>query len=326
MKQASVVFCTHDPRPDYLRRALNALERQTLPRGLWELVVVDNASVLPAVSPHDVAWHPAARIVREDVLGLTPARIRGISETDGALVTFVDDDNLLAPDYLERAVELHARFPQLGTFGAGSLEAEFESPPPPEIHRYLPLLAVRSVAGPRWSNQPGVDAVPWGAGLVVARSIADRYEEFVEHLRIGPVLDRRGAQLNSGGDDLFSWLGTLSGFGFGIFPQLRITHLINQDRVRRSYVLRLIHDHSFSAAVRRCVLTGEVPRRLGIRALVRIGLHGLRRGPFSMRCRWAASTGAHRATRFLVEEGLLPGDGRSRGQTFQMPEGMRSTS
>src|SRR5262249_33113958 len=155
------------------------------------------------VSLADLAWHPRPAIVREDALGLTAARVRGIASTNGDLIVFVDDDNVLAPDYLERVLDVHARFPQLGAFGAGSIEPEFEAPPPREIQRHLPLLALRSVPTARWSNQPAVDAIPWGAGLVVIRSLADRYQEFVDQLGIGAVLDRRGGVLHSGGDDLF---------------------------------------------------------------------------------------------------------------------------
>jgi len=40
----SVIICTHNPREDYLRRTLEAFEKQTLPRDQWELQLVDNAS------------------------------------------------------------------------------------------------------------------------------------------------------------------------------------------------------------------------------------------------------------------------------------------
>ena len=39
-------------------------------------------------------------------LGLTPARLRGIRESRGELLVFVDDDNVLERDYLEVALAL----------------------------------------------------------------------------------------------------------------------------------------------------------------------------------------------------------------------------
>ena len=62
----SVVICTHNPRPDYFPRCLNALRSQTLSPDLWELVVVDNRSDGPGVERIDLSWHLTARIVREE--------------------------------------------------------------------------------------------------------------------------------------------------------------------------------------------------------------------------------------------------------------------
>jgi GT2 family glycosyltransferase len=167
----SVVIPTHNPRQDYLRRVLEALRGQTLPREQWELLVVDNGSrvplrvgirhtaegirqekslpshipTLPSATPHavsarrgglrlppftelDLSWHPKARIVREENLGLTFARLRGFAEARGELIVMVDDDNALAPDYLETAVRIAQAYPALGAFG-GKCLPEFEVKP-----------------------------------------------------------------------------------------------------------------------------------------------------------------------------------------------------
>src|SRR6478609_179898 len=104
MPEVSVIICTHNPREHILLRAVEGLRRQTLPVSRWEFVLIDNASAKPVAEYLDLTWHAAGRIVREDELGLTPARLRGIAETRGDLVIFVDDDNVLDPDYLEQAV------------------------------------------------------------------------------------------------------------------------------------------------------------------------------------------------------------------------------
>ena len=60
------------------------------------------------------------------------------------------------------------------------------------------------------------------------------------------ILDRNGEQLFAGGDDVFSWACVGGGQGFGLFPDLRVTHLISAARLTRRYYLRLIHDHALS--------------------------------------------------------------------------------
>ncbi len=99
----STILCTHNPRPDYLRRTLEGLRRQDIKKDDWELVVVDNACDPPFAKLADLGWHPRARVVCERTLGLTEARLRGLRESRGDLIVFVDDDNVLADNYLKVA-------------------------------------------------------------------------------------------------------------------------------------------------------------------------------------------------------------------------------
>src|SRR5262249_8494301 len=91
----SVILPTHAPHAGRLARALAGLREQTLPRDRWELLIVDNASpdqgIFAAVDLH---WHSNARIVREERLGLTHARVAGIRAASGDALVFVDDDNV----------------------------------------------------------------------------------------------------------------------------------------------------------------------------------------------------------------------------------------
>jgi hypothetical protein len=303
----SVIICTHNPRPQYLQRTLSALQRQTLPFGSWELIVIDNASTPELEGTYDLSWHPNSRMIREPQLGLTPARLRGISESGADLLLFVDDDNVLDPDYLASTIRLMTENPHLAVIGAGILDPEFEVQPKPEVEPVLPMLALRRVPSVLWSNNPkDSGCIPWGAGLCVRRETAGFYGCLVAQLQCSSVLDRRGQQLCSGGDDLFSWAAARTGKGFGIFPELKITHLITPVRVTRSYFLRLIHDHSFSHGVLRYLLANMEPEREGVTGFVRIALHGLRRGRFSMQCQFASVRGTAAAFQFISNHHLRP--------------------
>src|SRR5689334_750738 len=99
MPAASVIICTHNPRPDYFDRVLDALRSQTLPPEAWELLVIDNASQVPLSRSLDISWHPAARHILERELGVAYARRRGIKEASSELIVFVDDDNVLDKQY-----------------------------------------------------------------------------------------------------------------------------------------------------------------------------------------------------------------------------------
>src|SRR5215217_6870119 len=100
MIDVSVIICTHNPRADYLKRTLDSLRAQTLSNDQWELLLIDNASTMPLASSWDISWHPHALHIKEDELGLTSARRRGMREASADLLVFVDDDNVLDISYL----------------------------------------------------------------------------------------------------------------------------------------------------------------------------------------------------------------------------------
>ncbi|MBL7950720.1 MAG: glycosyltransferase family 2 protein [Flavobacteriales bacterium] len=256
----SAVICTHNPRRDHLSRTLDGLRAQTLERTAWELLLVDNHSTTPLAGTWDLSWHANARHVREDELGLTPARLRGITEAASDLVLFIDDDNVLAPDYLERVVAYAEGHPLVGCFGAGIIDPEFEEQPASELAPYLDMLALRNETRVQWSNLPGDGVVPWGAGMVVRRNVAEEYARRMKAFAGRGSLDRKGDQLNSGGDDEFSHVACDLGMGKALFPDLRITHLIGKGRTRKEYLLRLREGIAFSNAMLRHMHGGTVKR------------------------------------------------------------------
>jgi glycosyltransferase involved in cell wall biosynthesis len=307
MPEISVIICTHNPRPNFLQRVLDTLQTQTLPTEQWEFLLIDNASKEPLSKSWDLSWHPHARHIREDELGLTPARLRGIQESTGGLLVFADDDNLFSPDYLRLAFNIHAKYPHLGVFGAGVLEPEFEVIPPKEILPNVGMLALRKVNGSRWSNNPhDASCVPWGAGLCATRKIANHFSRLIKQLDLGSILGRSGNRLTGGEDDLFTWASVQMGQGFGIFNELQITHLISAGRLSQSYFLRLVEGHHFSHGVMDYLLAGTQPWRPNVVQKLRMFLGGMRKGMFALRWQRALLRGIRRADQFIIGQRLKP--------------------
>ena len=303
----SVIICTHNPRQDYLQRTLDALKAQTLPKEQWELLLVDNASKDPLASKWDLTWHPHARHVREDELGLTSARLRGIHESLGELLIFIDDDNVLEPLYLSRARSIQESHPHLGVFGAGLLEPEFEVVPPAEILPHVGMLALRKVISGTWSNNPhDASCLPWGAGLCATRKTANHYLKLLNQMCVSKFIDRSGGDLSSGGDDLFTWASVQTGHGFGVFPELRITHLISAGRLSRDYFFRLVEGHCFSHCIIDYLLTGKQTQSQTWIRKMRIRLNGFGLGGFTTGWQLAAGRGYSRAAQLIAEMSLTP--------------------
>jgi hypothetical protein len=264
----SVVICSHNPRQDYLQRTLESLQRQSLSVEDWELLVVDNASEQPLAGRWNLSWHSHARNLREEKLGLTPARLRGIKEANGELLVFVDDDNVLAPDYLQVSWDIARRMPWLGAFN-GSTIGEYEEPLPREAKDLEVQLANREIKCASWACLPGTRALgvaPCGAGMVIRRSVALHYRQLAsrDHLRL--ALDRSGKSLSSAGDSDMALCSCDLGLAVGVFPELKLTHLIPKRRVQKDYLLQLAEGMECSHSMLRFLRDGELPSMPGHKA------------------------------------------------------------
>lgn len=246
----SVIICTHNPRADYLLRVLEALKAQTVSKEKWEFIVVDNRSDVPLSQGLDISWHPLSQIVREDALGQMPARIRGLKEAKAELMLFVDDDNVLAPDYLEQAVAIGATHPFLGVWG-GAISPEFETPPAAWMKDFLHLLTCFEVAEDRWSNLKfNYATIPPTAGMCLRRTVAEAFIEMVTKDPRRQYLGRKGKHQLTGSEDMdLAFTACDIGLGTGQFKRLHLTHLIPSSRLTEDYLLHLAEGCAYSAHI-----------------------------------------------------------------------------
>jgi glycosyltransferase involved in cell wall biosynthesis len=244
----SVIICTHNPDAGRLQRVLDSLRAQTLPDSAWELLLVDNASGPPLAGRLDLSWHAHARLCPEGLLGLTWARLTGLAESSTDLLVYVDDDNVLAPDYLATTQAIATEWPKLGAW-SGDITPEFETAPGPELTPYLELLALCPVPQDVWCNFRTARCLPRGAGLTVRRTVAEAYERLARTGALRQHLERQGANLSSCGDSDLCFTAINGGLGLGLFHRLRLVHLIPRSRLTIDYLLRLQESMSFSWAV-----------------------------------------------------------------------------
>jgi glycosyltransferase involved in cell wall biosynthesis len=205
---------------------------------------VDNASTnRTALASFDLAWHPAARVLREPVPGLTPARLCGIRAAQGDVLVFVDDDNVLAPDYLAHVATVFARDAKLGAAG-GIVQPEWETLPPPWLEEFRGLLALRDFGRETKLRTGGPGAIwpdfaPVGAGMCVRGAAAETYVQALAADDARRSLDRAGDSLASGGDCDLVFTALHAGWTVGYFPELVLTHLIPAGRMDPAYLGRL---------------------------------------------------------------------------------------
>lgn len=245
----SAVVCAHDPRRDLLDATLEALRAQTLDPARWEFLLVDNASADPLAGRVGLDGLPRGRHVREARIGLALARLRAYREAAGAVIVFVDDDNVLDPGYLEAALARFEAEPDLGACGGRTIAA-FEAPPPPWFDGLGIDLACRDLGDDAlsacWTGVPVEDrtyprCAPVGAGLAVRREAFGRYVEAAASDPLRTGLGRAGRSLASGEDNDIVMSVLEAGWRVAYCPELRLEHHIPAGRVEAGYLARIAY-------------------------------------------------------------------------------------
>ena len=110
----SVVIATFD-RADLLDRCLDSVERQDLPPGDVEVVVVDDGSSDDTPQVLD-RWSGRLRLVRHHIehAGRSAAKNAGMVLATAPVILLLDDDDELAPDACGRHLAAHARHGAVG--------------------------------------------------------------------------------------------------------------------------------------------------------------------------------------------------------------------
>ena len=165
----------------------------------------------------------------------------------GDIILWLDDDTVLAPDYIAEAVSIAREKSFLGIWG-GSVVLELEKPVPDYIRPHLVLLTENHVEVEEWSNYR--DCLPVaGAGMCMRRVVVERCVKNYESSPLYKYLGRSANNLFSGEDWDFCKTAPELGLGVGRMPQLSLTHLIPERRTTEEYILKIAEGHKFSAQI-----------------------------------------------------------------------------
>ena len=111
-----------------LRICLEALENQTYPKHLYEIIIIDNGST-ENLEPL-VHEFKNAIFIREEKPGSYIARNKGISVSRGAVIAFTDSDCIPAQDWIEKGVKNLTATPNCGLVG-GRIDMFLKNPDKP---------------------------------------------------------------------------------------------------------------------------------------------------------------------------------------------------
>lgn len=238
MHGVTVIVCCHNSSAR-LPATLTHLKQQQVAREIpWEVVVVDNASTDKTSEVALRSWPADApttlRVVYEPRLGLSQARHRGLSESKYEVVSFIDDDNWVDPNWVQSVSEIMSRRADVGACG-GYNEAVCEISPPSWFDRYKKNYAI----GPQGDEAGDIASTRgyfWGAGLTIRKSA---WQQLVSDGFRPMLVDRQGTTPSAGGDHELCFALRLAGWGLWYEPRLQLRHFLPAGRLEWRYLKSL---------------------------------------------------------------------------------------
>jgi glycosyltransferase involved in cell wall biosynthesis len=158
-----------------LKICLQALEKQTYPDNLFEILVVDNASDQSIEAA--ISHFKSVRTLWEPIKGSYTARNKGIELSNGDVIAFTDSDCIPEPDWIEKGVYRLFSEENCGMVG-GKIEIfalDREKPTIYEHHDRITYLQQEL-----WINQFNYGAT---ANLFTLRSIIEEVGVFKTELK-----------------------------------------------------------------------------------------------------------------------------------------------
>ena len=242
----SVIICTYN-RDKYIYNVLNSLAENTLPHDRYEIVLVDNNCTDNTRGECDrfVQDHPDVqfRYFVETNQGLSHARNRGIKESAGDTLVYVDDDALVNNGYLKAYADFFEQHPDIDAAG-GPIIPKYETEEPAWMNHFTKsLITGYKYLGDSIREFPKND-FPGGGNAAYHASVFEKVGLF------NVELGRKGDSLVGAEEkDIFDKM-TSQGMRFFYIPDAILYHLIPEKKLTKDYFDRLTYSIGKSERMR----------------------------------------------------------------------------
>ncbi len=248
----SVIICTYN-REKFLYDALSHVAQNDFPHENYEIVLVNNNSTDSTESECQRFANDYTevqfRYFVETKQGLSHARNRGIDESRGDILVFLDDDSFVRPDYLSNLEKQMNQHPEAMAFG-GKITPLFESGETPKwlckwTYSWVSAIDLGNKVVPFEGN-----AYPIGANMGFRKNCLDQCGNF------NTELGRSKKNLMAGEEkDLFNRLKE-NNMPILYFPDIHVEHVIPPQRTTRDYIVRMGQGVGMSERLR-CLKIGK---------------------------------------------------------------------
>lgn len=245
----SVIVTTYN-RSFYLAKCLESLAKQTAPSSEYEVIIVDNNCTdnTKELVQNFIAEHPGLnfKYILETKQGLTNARNRGIDESKGTIVAFVDDDAMAHPKYCSSLMDGEQKYSEYHAFG-GKIHPVFpDGKEPAWLSTYVWGIVAKVDLGDK--------IIAFNKKFPAGCNMAFRKDKLVE---IG--LFNTDVNFRSDDRDIFNRLRA-AGYKVLYIPEMEVDHNIPDERASINGIRRIA---ILSGIGERNRLKGSLPGLIG---------------------------------------------------------------
>ena len=231
MPKLSIIVCTYN-REKYIGKTLELLGDQSVDKNLYEVLIIDNNSTdSTAIICRQFIGGPNGSNCKyyiEEQQGHTFARNRGIIESKGEYIAFLDDDAWANRVYCEELIRFLDHNPEAAAIG-GKISPVYESIEPRWMSRHLwPLVAGLDLGSS--VKEFRRNKYPIGANMAFRSSVFKDYGHF--NTRLG----RRGKELEGGDEKDMVYRLKKDHKKILYVPSVHVQHVIPDSRTSIDYI------------------------------------------------------------------------------------------
>ena len=243
----SVIVCTYN-RDRYIYNALSSIAGNDFPKSEYEIILVDNNCTDHTTSEVERFRKDFPEIdikyVTESEQGLSHARNRGIRESNGDILVYVDDDATVNSSYLSSLSTLFVRRPDILAAGGPIIPVYEDGMEPKWMNRHLRRLLTGYLFFGKKEKDFPVNHYPGGGNAAYRRTVFEKTGLF------NTDLGRKGKNLSAGEEkDIFDRM-TSAGMKFIYTPDAVLYHIIPHYKLEPEYLRQVTFSIGKSERVR----------------------------------------------------------------------------
>jgi glucosyl-dolichyl phosphate glucuronosyltransferase len=225
----SVVIATKDRGPE-INLTIDSLIQQSIGLFSFEILLIDNGSKqenanflqeITQKNPHLIHYF------REDQLGLSIARNRGIQESKNDIIVFLDDDAIAKPKWLESLQQCFIAHPEIAAIG-GKVTSQYSVPMPDWIRKDLePYLSGFDKGNQMLKLE--YNEYPRGVNMAFRKTIFEKTAWFNKYF------GRKGSSLMSYEEIELCYRIEKLGGKIVYLPTAEVIHLIKMERISKEW-------------------------------------------------------------------------------------------